>query len=193
MRSLIGGVMFKDFWGWLATLPPGSASFVGTLTGSSLGLVAILIGALFNAHLNRRRDDALRDANRVALASALYAELQGIHRTLLENAQHLTEKPPSAGSGFVVPALTIKLLPEVLSNVGLLKADTIRPVLDAYILAEQYLDRLILTGGKLQDGMPETRQLVYLDASNATHVVEFNKVTAQGVKDGMDALIPYLK
>jgi hypothetical protein len=34
--------------------------FLGTLTGSLLGLLAILAGALFNAHLNRARDDRLR-------------------------------------------------------------------------------------------------------------------------------------
>jgi hypothetical protein len=51
--------MFEEFWKWLATLPAGSASFVGTLTGSSFGLLAILIGALFNARLNRSRDDRL--------------------------------------------------------------------------------------------------------------------------------------
>jgi hypothetical protein len=39
--------------------------------------------ALFNAHLDRRRDDRLRDEDRIALASALYAELSGIHRTSL--------------------------------------------------------------------------------------------------------------
>ena len=36
--------MWNEFWGWLASLPPGSASFVGTLAGSSFGLLAILAG-----------------------------------------------------------------------------------------------------------------------------------------------------
>jgi hypothetical protein len=67
--------MWKDFWGWLATLPKGSASFVGTLVGSTLGLFALLVGALFNAHLNRKRDDELRKREARALAVALRAEL----------------------------------------------------------------------------------------------------------------------
>jgi hypothetical protein len=54
--------MWVEFWKWLGALPPSSASFVGTVTGSSLGLIALLLGALFNARLNRRRDDKLRDA-----------------------------------------------------------------------------------------------------------------------------------
>src|SRR5262245_48778168 len=109
--------MWTDFWEWIGKLPAGSASFVGTLTGSSFGLFALLIGALFNAHLNRRRDDRLRDADRAAVAAALHAELSSIHRTLVENAQHLVDKPPLAGNGFVTPKPTIRMLPEVVSKI----------------------------------------------------------------------------
>jgi hypothetical protein len=186
--------MWKYFWDSLATLPQGSASFVGTLTGSTLGLVALLLGALFNAHLNRRRDDRLRDADRFALASTLHAELLSIHRTLVENAQHLTDKPPNPPvEGFVVPEPSMRLLPEILSKIGLLHSDTIRKVMDAYVLTEQYLEQLILLGGKLQPNLPSNRQLVYLDAQHAKFVIEFNRVRAKVVKEAIDALAPYLK
>lgn len=185
--------MWTDFWDWLAKLPPGSASFVGTLTGSSLGLVALLLGALFNARLNRRRDNELRDADRLGLASALYAELKSIHRALVENAQYLTDKPPDSDGGFMVPGPSIKILPEILPKIGLLRADTIRKVMDAYAMAEQYLEGLILRGGKLQTNMPENRQLVYMDAKLIKFVVEFNKTRAGVVQEAIDALAPYLK
>lgn len=185
--------MWKCFWDWLATLPPGSASFVGTLTGSSFGLIALLLGALFNARLNRKRDDALRDADRIALASALHAELQGIHRAFAENAQHLADKPPEEGGGFMTPQPSIHVFPELLSKLGLLRTETIRLVMDAYVLTEQYMDRLILLGGKLQTNMPDGRQLVYLDARFAKHVVGYNKATAEDIKKAIDALAPYLK
>jgi hypothetical protein len=67
----------------------GAANFVGSFTGAAIGLIALLIGALFNAHLNRCRDDRLKEQDCIAVASTLFAELQGIHRTLIENAQHL--------------------------------------------------------------------------------------------------------
>ena len=118
--------MWKGFWDGLAALPQGSASFIGTLTGSALGLFALLLGALFNARLNRRRDDRLRDQDRVALASALYAELSGIHPTLIENAQSLTDRPAAPSEGFMVPGPSIKLLPGMLSRIGLLQPKTIR-------------------------------------------------------------------
>jgi hypothetical protein len=43
-------------WEWLQGLSGGAASFIGSFTGSAIGLIAILSGALFNAHLNRKRD-----------------------------------------------------------------------------------------------------------------------------------------
>jgi hypothetical protein len=185
--------MWNDFWGWLATLPQGSASFVGTLTGSSLGLLAILAGALFNAHLNRKRDDALREADRTALAQALHAELQGVHRTLVENAQHLTDTPPDTDGGFVVPKPSVTIFHEMVSKIGLLPIDVIRKVLDAYVLTEQYMDRLILGGGSLRTDMPENRQLVYVPSALTKVVIEYNKATAVDVKKASDALAPYLR
>jgi hypothetical protein len=143
--------------------------------------------------LNRGRDDQLRDEDRVALASTLYAELTGIHRSFIENAEHLTDKPPSSDGGFVVPEPSIKLLPEMLSKLGLLRADTIRTVMDAYVLTEQYLEQLILAGGTLQSNMPENRQIVYLDAQPAEFVIEFNRTRAGVVKEAVNALAPYLK
>jgi hypothetical protein len=87
-----------------------------------LGLVALLVGAPFNAHLNRRRDDALRKREARALGTALRAELSGIHETLIKNAGHLAENPPADKEGFVVPDLSHAVLafPHMLPNIGLL-------------------------------------------------------------------------
>jgi hypothetical protein len=185
--------MWAFFWDWLSKLPQSSASFLGSLTGSSVGLLAILLGALFNARLNRRRDDRLREEDRVAVASTLYAELQGIHRALVENAEHLQKTPPPDQDGFVVPEPSIKLLPETLSKIGLLRPETIRKVMDAYVLTEQYVAQLILLGGALQPNMPEDHQAVYSDAKHAKFVIEFNQARAGVVKEAMNALSPYLK
>jgi hypothetical protein len=60
-------------WDWLSHLSQGQASFLGSLTGAAIGLIALLLGALFNAHLNRRRDDRLRREDQRAVATALRA------------------------------------------------------------------------------------------------------------------------
>jgi hypothetical protein len=64
----------------------------------------------------------------------------------------------------------MKLLPGTLSRIGLLQPETIRKVMDAYVLTEQYVEQLILSGGKLQSNMPENHQLVYLDTTHAKFV-----------------------
>ncbi|MBO9622564.1 MAG: hypothetical protein J7500_07610 [Sphingomonas sp.] len=45
------------------------------LIGSLLGFLALLGGALFNAHLNRKRDDRLRLAEAKIVALSLYGEV----------------------------------------------------------------------------------------------------------------------
>src|SRR4051812_13760349 len=108
--------MWADFWNWLANLPQSSASFVGTVTGSALGLFALLLGALFNAHLNRRRDDRLREQEKRGIVTALTAELRGLQRTLAENADRLEKGPPNGGESFLTPDLahSVQIFPEIL-------------------------------------------------------------------------------
>ena len=192
LNDLRGKAMWTCFWDWLGKLPASNASFIGTLTGSALGLIALLLGALFNAHLNRRRDDTLREADRTAVVAALRAELAGIHRTLIENAKRLIDKPPTEHEGFVVPDLSHSVLvfAHVLPKLGLLKSDTIRKIMDAYILVDQYSEGLILLGGRLQTNMPENRRAIYLDARHAETVTAINRHRAQAIQEAIDAPVP---
>jgi hypothetical protein len=119
--------------------------------------------------------------------------LTGIHRTLSENAQQLIHKPPDADGGFLVPEPSVKLLPEMISKIGLLDADTIRIVMDAYVLVEQYVEDMVLAGGELQTDMPEKRQIVYLPATKAQFVIEYNQIKAGAVAKAIEALRPYVK
>ena len=45
---------------WLGDLSNGAATFVGSFSGASLGLVAIVIGAMLNARFNDRPRRAAR-------------------------------------------------------------------------------------------------------------------------------------
>ena len=187
--------MWTQFWEWLAHLPQGSASFVGTLTGSSLGLVALLLGALFNAQLNRRRDDRLRNIERKSVAVALHAELSSIQKTLLGNAESLTNNPPEDGGGFVVPDVihSTIVLEHMLPRIGLLDPATTRKVLDAHILLGQYFQSLMLVGGTALQNLPEGRRLLSLPSSMASFTIEFNQGRAAVVKEAIDALARYVK
>jgi hypothetical protein len=67
---------------WLQGLQGGATTFVGALTGSAVGLIALVLGALFNAYLNRQRDDRLRASETRSVAAAIRAELQSLDDTL---------------------------------------------------------------------------------------------------------------
>jgi hypothetical protein len=150
-------------WGWIQTLSQGGASFIGSLTGGLVGLIALLLGALFNAHLNRRRDDRLRGEDRRTLAAALRAELAGIAQTLENNAAQLKK-----GSGdFIVPdvAHSVRVLPKMLPKIGLLDPETISKVIDAHIVIEQYCEQLTMRGGQLgSQNQTPNRRLIAMPA-----------------------------
>lgn len=62
-----------SIWNWISH--QGSATAFGAVVTFVFGLTAVLIGALFNAHLNRRRDDRLRNEELKSVAAALYGEI----------------------------------------------------------------------------------------------------------------------
>ncbi len=62
-----------DFMEWVNALSPSAAQFWGHVVGVGGGLIAILMGALVNAALNRSRDNRLRDQEARAVAAALAA------------------------------------------------------------------------------------------------------------------------
>jgi hypothetical protein len=138
--------MLSTFWEWLQTAPQGQATFVGALTGSFLGLVALLLGALFNAHLNRKRDDRLRREDQLAVATALRAELEGLQRTLKHQAEIVSQEDYAKPDEEVnVPDLeqSIRIMPEALSKLVLLDGKTIGAVVEAYAMAEEYSGKAV--------------------------------------------------
>lgn len=64
-----------DCFAWIDTLSPSAGQFLGAVVGVCGGLTAILLGAFYNARLNRQRDDRLRDVEGRAVAAALRGEL----------------------------------------------------------------------------------------------------------------------
>lgn len=55
--------------------------------GSILGFIALLCGALFNFHLNRKRDAAMRADEALAVMAALYGEILALRREAVRLAQ----------------------------------------------------------------------------------------------------------
>ncbi|MDF1777361.1 MAG: hypothetical protein P1V13_15100 [Rhizobiaceae bacterium] len=67
--------MLNTLFDWLDGLGSGSASFVGTFFSFIFAVLALIVGALFNYCLNRRRDERLRAQEANTVAAALYGEM----------------------------------------------------------------------------------------------------------------------
>jgi hypothetical protein len=84
---ILAGV--TTYWQAIIALPASAAAFLGALSGAGGGLLAIIIGALINAELNRRRDDRLCREEARSLALSLHGETLSVadsyrrHKSLL--------------------------------------------------------------------------------------------------------------
>jgi hypothetical protein len=172
-------------WQWLHDLSPGQATFLGSVTG----LIALLLGALFNAHLNRRRDDRLRREDQRVVATALKAELAGFSDALRSNVESL--KDPGTGD-LLTPDLaqSVLIMSHMAPKFGLLDQETIQSVIAAYIVVAQYCERLLLLGGHLrEDLIADTgRRLVALPADKARLLIAINTSILRVIQDAIAKL-----
>src|SRR5436190_7878115 len=183
--------MLSNFWDWLQTASQGQATFVGALTGSFFGLLALLLGALANAGLNRGRDNRLRKENQRAVASAVRAEFEALRRTLKDNTETMRQKDYAKPDEVVnVPDLgqSIRVMPAVIPNLGLLDGKTIGVVLAAYAMAEEYSAKLLLLGGRAGVSPDNFRRYVVLPSNRVTQVAQLNDVTAGVIQEAPDQL-----
>ena len=188
--------MLVEFWDWLRDLSQGQASFLGSLTGAAVGLIALLLGALFNAHLNRRRDDRLRREDQRAVAIALRSELEGLRRILNDNAEDVKQKGLKPDEELLVAdvASAIRIMPEMVSKLGLLDGTTIiSAVVKAYSVVEEYCVRLLLLGGKLREDLTPHRKLVALPPRNVPDLIRLNTVTAEVIEEAIVQLDRFLR
>jgi hypothetical protein len=175
---------------WLEGLKGGAPQVIGACTGAAIGLIALMLGALFNAHLNRRRDDELRRLDTRATAASLRAELSSMEETVTVNAGDLD----NTKEDFYLPDLShsVRILPSVLPKMGLFDADTIKEVIEAYIVVEQYGENLIVLGGKLSTEIPNHRRIIFMPMVRAKTIAKMNRELAERVTKAKQALNRYL-
>jgi hypothetical protein len=122
-------------------LPPNVTSMFGSFIGSFVGLIALLLGALFNAYLARRRDDRIRKHDAKALISAIKAELQYFKKAFGIGSEALQNNKNDQSSNYVLAhdiSKSVRVLPVVITNIGLLESETVAEVLRAYAIIDDY-------------------------------------------------------
>jgi hypothetical protein len=87
------------------------AKFFGTFAGSMIGLIAVMVGNLYNAHLMEKRDVAQREQERIALAAALINEVVALSRECKMHCMKLNIAEEHARECAVVEAPVLNLEP----------------------------------------------------------------------------------
>lgn len=150
------------FVAWLGAQKPEVASFFGNVAGSFLGLLAILIGALFNAYLNRRRDDRLRLEEKRGVATALVAELSAKSVSLRENVKTI-DKFGKDDTGFS-PDISqhIEIWNELAGKITHFNKETIIAIIGAYTMIGEYGERLSILDARIYEKAPPGRRIFVL-------------------------------
>jgi hypothetical protein len=173
-------------WQWLHDLSPGQATFFGSLTGSSIGLFALLIGAWCNACLNRKRDNRLRREDQRAMAVALKTELAEWSRVL---GAFGSREPKGASVGF--PAPTTRLLPHMVPKLGLLRPATIDNVIAAYDPGDHLVWALLWMGAELERSTDLHSRWIMVPAEKVPSAIEEIEATVKIVKRAIAELDHY--
>ncbi len=135
-------------WDAIASLPESSAAFLGALAGVGGGLVAILAGALANAHLNRKRDDRLRNVEIVAVTNALAVELLKLYSFSREHAAKLRQPSPVSFRSVVMGRPPSTPVFEKLTGhqLGLLNSEDLKKLVEVHYrheLLTRYIEEAI--------------------------------------------------
>lgn len=120
---------YQELKGWQAAI------------GSILGFIGLILAALANAHLNRKRDDRLRDAEAITLALSLYGEIillrnniaaiaSGLGAWFIDRGVHGNDLPDYYREIFPVREAT--LYNALATKLGLLAPDILLPITKFY-------------------------------------------------------------
>lgn len=133
--------MSVDWYGELKTWQTG----IGALAGFS----ALMAAALFNAHLNRKRDERLRSNEVIAVASALYGEIVILRKAVARMANAVGHRYIDHGLGRVrgerfnqhfIEGITLpplRLYPALADKVGVLPSNVAMEVVRFYARLEE--------------------------------------------------------
>jgi hypothetical protein len=157
------------------------------MAGSTLGFLALLAGALFNARLNRQRDDRQRRHDQIALATSLAAELD--LTKAIDNTQLLGS--PSDADGFFVPLPSVSIIPKLIDRLGLLNSNAIKQVMAAHLVIEQTRRELVMLGATRLNN-PDNDQL-WLPVQRASAVIHLLTAKVDYINKALAALNPHAK
>lgn len=161
-----------------------SGQYFGSLVGSGVGLIAILIGAMHNAELERRRDDRLHHRDTLIAVRTITLEFErladlfrSLHEVIgrtIERKGEITWQDLLTAMNLLQPSLAPRSLKEVVAGEEL---TSIKIDIHKLQLALSHVDNMSMTlGPKFAENPPHVP--IDLNAIN-----NFRGLTASGARD----------
>ncbi|MGO4196862.1 hypothetical protein AB4Z13_16015 [Rhizobium sp. YAF28] len=178
-------------WEWVAGLAPAQATVFGTAIGATLGFISLTGGALFNAKLNRDRDDRLNELERLALLRSLATEIRLI-RNLLAYQIKEYQSPAAQGQTWrssVSPKLFSLLYPANLSKLLGLPHDALTQIIIFHAAIDEYEYNLKADGAEFPDNSPLTTRSFNFPLSVTPQII----ARANTLRSGADSALLHLE
>lgn len=117
---------------------------IGTALGSAIGLVAILLGALYNAKLTRKRDDRIMNDEAKAIAAAIGAEMKVYTEHLCGRLAQASIGGEGRTAGIIEAMRPLRpvVWPSLAGRVGELGAETSEKVVSSWMLLQWHAQLL---------------------------------------------------
>ena len=97
-----------------------SPEFLGSTAGAFLGLLAILGGAMFNAYLNRKRDDRLKIESAITAATALRSAILAHNQCINMYVKIFVNPPENWSNGIIISTPSTEAYEYFTKNIGLI-------------------------------------------------------------------------
>jgi len=176
---------------WIDALSDPAATLVGSAIGIFGGLIAILLGALFNAHLNRVRDDRILNDEKRKVATVFHEELKIIHHALVATSKQMRSSKSELPLDFDFTRL-IRMFRQSMDKLALLNSEVISIVIRAYTFYETFGQRMRALGTMQTNESTGESELIFPLASLNT-VADVVDSHATAIKLAVDAMDKQLK
>ncbi|MBX5172610.1 hypothetical protein HJB84_22520 [Rhizobium sp. NZLR1b] len=180
--------MIHDIFKLIQELEGGWPELLGSLAGSAIGLVSLMLGALYNARLNRNADRERERNDKFGIVEALLAEIASVKATLDKAAVGLLRMNPNEGY-FPIPDPYpgIGIFQKFIDRIELFDEETIRAVSELYTVLDEYCGQLRVYGSHFDASL---KGKVVMAASHpvAAFIIPLNQSLSQKCADVLSHL-----
>ncbi|WP_262516676.1 hypothetical protein [Agrobacterium tumefaciens] len=173
---------------WIEGLKGGWPELLGSLAGSAIGLLALVIGALYNARLNRKAEREREINDQFGIIEALLAEISSVKHTLDKAAVDLRQQTQGNVQAFIPdPCPDRGVFEKFLSRIELFDEATIRPISELYAVLDEYCTQVVVRGGGFNQSI-KGRGVLVIGNAVSEPVAQMNDSLSQRCGDVISEL-----